>query len=73
MFFTRKRRKIDYHEHEDPASEEFPGFSGVASATELTGAAYRAPQNRQERENLEGLFPQGLSPWREEPPPRGKK
>ena len=52
---TKKKKPIDYHEHDTPGEEKFPDISGVASATECTGLMYKTPVNDDEWESYQEL------------------
>lgn len=47
----KPKRKIDYREHEEPAGEQFPDISNVASANECTGLMYKTPKDGEEWES----------------------
>ncbi len=49
------KRKIDYREHEEPAGEQFPDISNVASANECTGLMYKTPKDGEEWESYQEL------------------
>lgn len=52
---AKKRRKIQYHEHEAPEQEGFPDISNVASANECTGLMYKSPRNQDEWDSYQQL------------------
>lgn len=49
------KRRIAYHEHEEPAAGQFPDISGVASASECTGLMHKSPQDQAEWESYQEL------------------
>lgn len=51
----KPKRKIAYHEHEEPSVEQFPDISNVASANECTGLMHKSPQDQAELESYQEL------------------
>jgi len=56
----KRKRKINYHEHEELARAKFPDISNVASASECTGLMHKSPQDQEEWENYQELSPMAI-------------
>ena len=70
---TKKRKPIEYHEHDTPDEEKFPEISGVASANECTGLMYKTPVTEGEWESYQELSSMEIPKEHEEIEPLPKK
>lgn len=57
---SKKKKPIEYHEHDTPKEGTFPDLSSVASATECTGLMYKVPMDGEEWESYQELSSMGI-------------
>ena len=63
---SRKKKSIEYHEHDTPKEGTFPDLSSVASAIECTGLMHRVPMDGEELESYQELSSMGIPKVEEE-------